>query len=781
MRFSRWLTLALSLCIVAAGVAIVWSFMSRRQQVVTLPETAILSPEISRRSTHFEYTEHKRGRPVFQVDAETSTQTVSNVHTLSEVNLAYFDQVEEPSDSIAGEEATYRIDEKQLEFDGSTRIQLADGTQVISEQAAADLTQEMARINQGFQFSRGDIRGSGGALTYSFAQRVMRVAKGLNLMTSTGGRQIQARAQEGVYRLSDQVVELLQEAGISSGDAELEADQISVVLSEEHHIEKILSAGQAQLQTSPMRAFSGSRIDILFDPESDRLNQIEILGGPSGRAVYSQETGANDTVLEARRIVVTPDSSRVSEHLFLRTFAGLGEVLLRSPDQGITEARATELEGVFYEDGEHLRQLDLRGDVSVLQESHAPDAGETRLLGRILSLRFEPSEILQEARAAGDVELVVRSAGNEKRLVARDFVQVSYQAGIPDRIVSSGDCRVESIAPDGSDHLQAPRVEMRYRQGLLERVVAEAGVRVESLRQGETRYTTSDRLEVIYHEGSIDEVVQAGRFHYWEGEPVTLDLQSDQATFDPVTGRMVATGTQPSVLRTVGGNRGESAVETRAKRFELFRGERQVFAEGEVRSTLDEGDQLTLITAGSMQADQETGWIEYSADPRITQGPNAIHGEIVRYHHQEQRLIVETDVTSSFSEGDRSQDRRYSIESDRLVYNRPGLRARYEGNVRLETQDLVLVSPSIDVAFSDSDSGQIREIIAWGGVRIAQEGRTADGDRAVHYPLESKVVLTGDPAQVIEAERGKVAGRRLTFYVGDEKILVESHSASVTP
>jgi lipopolysaccharide export system protein LptA len=142
---------------------------------------------------------------------------------------------------------------------------------------------------------------------------------------------------------------------------------------------------------------------------------------------------------------------------------------------------------------------------------------------------------------------------------------------------------------------------------------------------------------------------------------------------------------------------------------------------------------------------------------------------------------VETDVTSSFSEGDRSQDRRYSIESDRLVYNRPGLRARYEGNVRLETQDLVLVSPSIDVAFSDSDSGQIREIIAWGGVRIAQEGRTADGDRAVHYPLESKVVLTGDPAQVIEAERGKVTGRRLTFYVGDEKILVESHSASVTP
>ena len=781
MRFSRWLTLALSLSMVAAGVAIVWSFMSRRQQVVILEETAILSPEISRQSTQFEYTEHKRGRPVFRVNAETSTQTVSNVHTLNEVSLAYFDQVETPSDSIAGEEATYRIDEKQLEFDGSTRIQLADGTEVVSEQAEADLTQEIARINQEFQFSRGNVRGNGGALTYSFPQREMRVANGLSLMTSSGGRQIRARAREGIYRLSDQVIELLREAGISSGNTELEADQISVLLSEEYQIERILSAGQAQLQASPMRAFSGSRIDILFDPESDRLDRIEVLGGPSGRAVYSQETGENGTVLEAKQIVVVPDSSRIGERLFLKTFAALEEVLLRSPGEGITEARATELEGEFFEDGEHLRHLDLRGEVSVLRESHAPKASETRLLSRTLRLRFEPFGILQEARADGDVELIVRSAGDEKRLVARDFVQVSYQAGVPDRIVSSGDCRVESITPDGRDHLRAPRVEMRYRQGLLERIVAETGVRVESLRQGKTSYTTSDRLEAVYREGLIDEVVQAGRFHFWEGEPATLDLRSDQATFDPKTGKMVATGTQPSVLRTVAGNRGESVVETQAQRFELLRGERQVFAEGEVRSSLSEGDDLTLITSGSMQADQETGWIEYWTDPRITQGPNSIQGNLVKYHHQEQRLIVETDVTSSFSEGEGQPDRRYSIASDRLVYNRQGLRARYEGKVRLETQGLVLEAPSIDVAFSDEDAQQIREIIAWGGVRIVQKGRRADGDRAVHYPLEKKIVLTGDPAQVIEAERGKVAGRRLTFYVGDEKILVESHSASVTP
>jgi hypothetical protein len=66
-------------------------------------------------------------------------------------------------------------------------------------------------------------------------------------------------------------------------------------------------------------------------------------------------------------------------------------------------------------------------------------------------------------------------------------------------------------------------------------------------------------------------------------------------------------------------------------------------------------------------------------------------------------------------------------------------------------------------------------------VQIFQEDRTAEGDRAVHYPLQNKVVLTGDPAQVVELDSGRVAGRQLTFYLGDEKILVEGYSASVTP
>lgn len=781
MKFSKWLTWALSLCIVAVGVAIVWSFMSRRQQVVTLPESKILSPEISRQSTQFEYTEHKRGRPVFQVNAATSTQTVSNVHTLTEVNLVYFDLAEEPSDSITGRVATYRMDEKVLDFDGNTRIRLADGTEVLSEHAAADLIREVAEINQEFQFMRGNLRGTGGSLTYSFPQREMRVADGLNLMTTIGGRQIQATARAGIYRLSEQVIELLEEASISSGTTRLEAQQISILLSGEYQIRRILSSGRARFQATPVKAFSGSRIHFSFDSDSERLDQIEILGGPSSRAVYSQQVGENDVVLEAKKIVVVPGSSNSGDRFLLKTFVALEEVLLRSPTEGFSEVRSNELTGEFFEDGEHLRLLRFRGQVFV--QGHALETHEARLRSRNLRLLLDPSEILEEVRADGDVELILSSAGDEMRLLAKDFVQVNYNEGVPDRIVSSGDCQLESITAEGRDRLQAPRVEIRYQQGVLEKIVAETGVRVESLHQGEISHTTSDRLEIIYLDGFMHEVIQSGNFRFWEGEPATLELQSDRAVFNPRTGKIVVAGTQPSLLRMVGkeGGGAESVVETRAQRFELDRGKGRVFAEGEVRSFFNEGGHSTLITAGSMRADGETGWVEYSADPRIVQGPNSIHGEIVKYNFREQRLIVEKDVTSSFFGGGSRQGRRYSIESNRLVYNRQDLRVRYEGKVRLETQDLILMAPFMDLAFSDTAPEQIQEIVAWGGVRIIQAGREADGDRAVHYPLEELVILTGNPAQVVEAERGKVAGHRLTFYLGDEKILVEGRSAAVTP
>lgn len=781
MKFSKWLTVALVLFIVVAGLSIVQSFMSRRQQIALPPKTKILPPEISRQSTQFEYTEHKHGDPVFKVNAKTSTQTVENVHNLSEVSVSYFGQNEGFSDSVTGRDATYRIDEKELEFNGNILIRLADGTEIISDQANADLSQEVVRIDQHFQFTRRNVQGHGGSLVYRFPQREMKVADGLNLIVTAGSREIQVDAGAGIYRPYDQVMKFLDKPGVSGGGAKLTAEEMSVMFSGQYQIDRVLSIGQAQLDISGDTSFSGNRIDMLLDPGSKTLDQVEILGNSSSNAGYYQE--ARGVRLEANKIVAVLDSTRIHKGLFLERFAAFENVSFHLSGDDNSEIYSDELKAKFFEGGEHLESVNLQGGVSAVQRSSTSGSGDTQLQSKVLALRFESNEILKEARAEENVKFKLSSNGMERRLIARDFVQVNYQGGIPNKIVSQGDCLLESIMTDGADRVRASQVTIHYKEGLFDRIIARDGVRVESLRHGEQSYTTSEHLDIVYRDGVMHEVVQKGKVRFWDGEPVTLELRSDLAEFDPRTGIIVATGTQPPTLRTIDTNSSgiESAIVTRAHSFTLDKYKGHVLAQGGVSSVFGEGVNSTLINAGLMKVERTTGWVEYSINPNIVQGDNSIRGQVVKYNYQDQQLVVETDVKSSFFEDGPLKNRQYTIESDRLVHNQQALRASFEGGVRLKTREVIVMAPFMELFFSDAGAERVQKIIAWGGVQVIQEGRKAEGERAEHHPSEGKVLLMGNPAQVVETNKGKVMGSRLTFYAGDKRILVEGRSSVVTP
>ncbi|MDA2923745.1 LPS export ABC transporter periplasmic protein LptC [Acidobacteria bacterium AH-259-L09] len=790
MDRSKSLRITLIILIIAGVMTIVWSFLSRRQEAVVVSKAEILSPEISRRSTKFEYTEHTRGRTVFKVYAETSIETVSKVHTLKDVNLAYYDETGKPSDVISGREAVYRIDEKQIEFSGDARIQLANGTEVFSDRVSADLNREIVMIDENFRFQRGEITGSGRGLIYLIPQREIRIEKGLQLVLPSGPHDVKARAPRALYRVSEQVIELIGNAAISGPDTGLTADQIALFLTEEHRIQKILSSGHAGLRSGSVKSFSGQAINVFFEPDSERMKYFEVLGGApemtSKRAVYRERVEGRVALLEADRITAVPRQDRRTERLLLKRFTAQGEVLFSSPALGIEEAHSDEMEGAFFESGEHLEQLDLRGQVSVRRKRKGSKAPvEEELHSDMLSLRLHKDGVLEHARAGGNVDLKVNFPEGNRHLFAREFVEVEYSGGLPERVVSRGDCRMESILPGERNVLKAPLIHIRYRQRLLHGILAEGGVTLESVEQGKTRYTTSERLKVSYQAGKIDKAVQSGNFRLREGDPATIetiDLRSDQAVFDPEIQRITMTGERSPVLRLGDANSNSGvAVETITLRFELDRKTGEMFAFGRVRSSVREEDGSIIITSGRMQSDPETGWVSYFVNPRIIQQSNSIAGKIVRYNHRDHELVVEGEVESSFMQGSETHWKRYWVEANHLVYKRSQLRARYEGQVRIETEDLVVNAPFVEFVFEPTNPNQIQEIIAWGGVQITEENREAKGNRAVHYPSEEKVVLTGDPAQVVEIKRGKAVGRQLTFYIGEERLLVENPSAPQEP
>ncbi len=177
----KLLRIGLIALIVAGGTAIVWSFMSRRQQAEVIPSGQMLDPEVSRRSTQFEYSERKRGHTVFKVYADISTETISGIHQLKDVDLVHYDQAGQPSATVSGQEAVYRVKEKLVEFFGNVQIDLADGTRVMSRRVNADLDQEIMTIEEKFVFERGKLRGEGNSLLYHIPRREIEVAGGVHM------------------------------------------------------------------------------------------------------------------------------------------------------------------------------------------------------------------------------------------------------------------------------------------------------------------------------------------------------------------------------------------------------------------------------------------------------------------------------------------------------------------------------------------------------------------------------------------------------------------------
>jgi lipopolysaccharide export system protein LptA len=138
-----------------------------------------------------------------------------------------------------------------------------------------------------------------------------------------------------------------------------------------------------------------------------------------------------------------------------------------------------------------------------------------------------------------------------------------------------------------------------------------------------------------------------------------------------------------------------------------------------------------------------------------------------------------------------------AITSTRLTYADSDRLAHYEGGVvakgtnftaSANTMDAYLQPRSQSTVQTTSQPpsnqslagpGKLDHMIAEGNVVVVQPGRHADGKRLVYTASDDKFVLTGGPPSIFDAERGKITGVSLTFFRGDDRVLVEG--AASTP
>jgi hypothetical protein len=74
--------------------------------------------------------------------------------------------------------------------------------------------------------------------------------------------------------------------------------------------------------------------------------------------------------------------------------------------------------------------------------------------------------------------------------------------------------------------------------------------------------------------------------------------------------------------------------------------------------------------------------------------------------------------------------------------------------------------------------GQLNRLVAQDSVVIQQANRRADGQNLVYTVADDKFVLTGGPPSIFDAEQGKITGVSLTFFRGDDRVLVEGGTST---
>jgi lipopolysaccharide export system protein LptA len=134
-----------------------------------------------------------------------------------------------------------------------------------------------------------------------------------------------------------------------------------------------------------------------------------------------------------------------------------------------------------------------------------------------------------------------------------------------------------------------------------------------------------------------------------------------------------------------------------------------------------------------------------------------------------------------------------AITASRLTYADSERRVHYETGVVAKSADFTASAKTLDAYLlprsltlanqtlanqSLARPGQLDRIVAQGDVVIVQPKRRAEGQKLVYTAADDKFVLTGGPPSIFDAEQGKITGVSLTFFRGDDRVLVEG---DVTP
>lgn len=184
-------------------------------------------------------------------------------------------------------------------------------------------------------------------------------------------------------------------------------------------------------------------------------------------------------------------------------------------------------------------------------------------------------------------------------------------------------------------------------------------------------------------------------------------------------------------------------------------------------------EQPVFITSKEMRYFEEEKRFLFSGNVKVWQEKEMLFSKEVTLDSETGKILCTGGVRSIFPyKPEEGEERRIEISADKMTFKPDENLISYEGDTSLKVEDIKLQAQTISV-YQKEEHGDMKRIVAQGKVVIVQNLREGRGERA-RYDLDKEtIVLLGNPV-LIEKDKGKTTGDKLTFHIADGKIVVES-------
>ena len=433
-------------------------------------------------------------------------------------------------------------------------------------------------------------------------------------------------------------------------------------------------------------------------------------------------------------------------------------------------------------------------------------AGEEPILssaGRVV-LDFSSNRRLTKVRAEGGVKIIqyqpasAASASGEKLAVTAPAIDFFFTPKtLLDQAVTSGSAQI--VLPGSSQGREVLLTAGEFRAhfddaGRLSALHGAPNARIVSKNPGEQdRVSLSRALDGEFDSrGEISSILQSGGVAYVDA---TRRAWSDRARYTSSDQMLVLSGS-PRVS--------EGQMTTTAHLVRMNRVTGDALAEGDVKSTYTDlqpqpngallGSSSPIhVTARSMTIHRSAAVALYTGNARLWQDANSVEAAAIEFNRDrrsiEARGTPTQPVSTVLSQVEKNGNPvSVALHSSFLTYTDLERRVHLEDNASANWNGVTITSQSMDAFLEPRGQeetsavarGRLERLVATEQVVVHQTIRQAVGNQLTYYVQDDKFVLTGGPPSIFDAERGKITGVSLTFFRGNDRVLVEGSNLSPT-